>query len=303
MSAGSKSDLAEGPLTAAEVLALKRRARRERATRLEAERIGEETTRRLYLANQQLEEALATAERSKGLAVERAAELAQSNEALEQFAYIASHDLREPLRMVSSYTALLAKRYQGQIDAKADRYIGYVVEGAQRMSSMIDDLLRVSEVSGEGHTFQRVDVGTAVQEAIDNLQMLIRESEGKVFVDDLPTVSGDAGQLVQLFQNLIANAIKFRGDDPPRVHVSADRDDDDWVFSVRDNGIGLNPEYAGRIFKMFQRVHKRGKYEGSGIGLAIVKRIVNRHRGRVWVESEIGKGADFLFTVPQVREP
>ena len=227
------------------------------------------------------------------------AELERSNKDLEQFASIASHDLQEPLRMVASYTQLLAERYEGQLDEKAKKYIAYVVEGAVRMQRLVNDLLAYSRVGTRGNPIEPTDAGRVLGQAIGDLATAIEESRAIVTNEDLPMVRADASQLVQVFQNLLANAIKFRGEDFPRVHVSARDEGCEWVFSVRDNGIGIDRQYAERIFVIFQRLHTRQEYPGTGIGLAVCKRIVERHGGKIWVESEPGKGSTFSFTVPK----
>ncbi len=228
----------------------------------------------------------------------QAEELARSNADLEQFAYVASHDLQEPLRMVSNYTQLLARRYQDKLDQDAHDFIGYAVDGAIRMQGLINDLLQYSRVGTRGKNFSLVDCSEVLGVAIANLRHSIEESRAIVTNDDLPAILGDSGQLAQLFQNLIGNALKFRGEDSPHVHVSVRRDAEEWIFTVKDNGIGIEEEYGDRIFVIFQRLHSLSKYSGTGIGLAICKKIVERHGGRIWVTSKPGEGSEFSFTTP-----
>ncbi|MCL5960742.1 MAG: ATP-binding protein [Chloroflexi bacterium] len=230
---------------------------------------------------------------------ERTAELERSNADLQQFAYVASHDLQEPLRMVASYVQLLARRYQGKLDSDADEFIAYAVDGATRMQVLINDLLAYSRVGTRGRPPAATEASAALQEAMSNLQFAIEESGAEITHDALPAVQADRPQLVQLFQNLIGNSIKFHGEETPRIHVSAEPKGSDWVFSVRDNGVGIAPEYFQRIFLLFQRLHGRAEYRGTGIGLAICKRIVERHGGRIWVESEVGRGSIFYFSLPR----
>ena len=256
----------------------------------------------LLSAHQQLERRVAERTADLQAANEalrgQARELARSNADLEQFAYVASHDLQEPLRMVSSYTQLLARRYQGQLDDKADRWIGYAVDGAERMQRLINDLLAYSRVGTHGRTPEPSHSELVLAEALRNLEGAIRGSGAVVTHDPLPVVRVDPAQLLQLFQNLLANAVKFRGGSAPVVHVGVRQAGEAWHFRVTDNGIGIDPEHLERIFVIFQRLHTRATYPGTGMGLAICKRIVERHGGRLWVESQPGLGSEFHFTLP-----
>ncbi|HJY80072.1 MAG TPA: ATP-binding protein, partial [Candidatus Binatia bacterium] len=233
----------------------------------------------------------------EGQLAQRAAELERLNAELEQFSYVVSHDLQEPLRTITSYVQLLARRYSGKLDVQAQEFMAFVVEGAQRMGQLITDLLAYARVDGTAREFTAVDCEALLGRVFGDLQLAVKDSAAEVTHDPLPTVQGDAGQLGLVFQNLIGNALKFRGAAPPRIHVAARRDKTQWVFSVRDNGIGLDPQHAERIFQIFQRLHSRSEHPGTGIGLAICKKIVERHGGRIWVESQCGQGATFLFTI------
>lgn len=227
-----------------------------------------------------------------------AGDLARSNAELEQFAYVASHDLQEPLRMVASFTQLLAKRYQGELDQNADEFIGFAVDGANRMQQLINDLLAYSRVGTRGKSLKPTDLTEILGHARANLHEAIKESGALVTNDPLPIVDGDEVQLVQLFQNLLANAIKFQGKMTPMIHVSAQPQGNGWLIGVKDNGIGIAPEHQERIFAIFQRLHARSEYPGTGIGLAICKKIVERHGGQIWVESAPGAGATIYFNLP-----
>ncbi|MBP6803112.1 MAG: PAS domain S-box protein [Chloroflexi bacterium] len=227
------------------------------------------------------------------------AELERSNIELQQFAYVASHDLQEPLRMVTSYLQLLQRRYSGKLDSDADEFIGYAVDGANRMKQLIQDLLSFSRVGTRGKPFEPVEIKVILKEALTNLETSIQETAAQIDHDDLlPTITGDAGQLVQLFQNLLSNAIKFRGEAPPKIHIGVQKQESDWQFSIRDNGIGFDPQFSDRIFIIFQRLHTRANYGGTGIGLAICKKIVERHGGNIWVHSQPNAGTTFYFTIP-----
>ncbi|TAN42317.1 MAG: GHKL domain-containing protein [Nitrospirae bacterium] len=224
-------------------------------------------------------------------------ELKRSNEELRQFAYIASHDLQEPLRMISSYLQLIERRYKDKLDKDADEFIAFAVDGANRLQEMINGLLDYSRIETRGKPFEKTDCESVLQQTFDNMQVAVRESGAVVTHDPLPVVVADKTQLIQVFQNLIANAIKFRSGEIPRIHISARQEKDGFVFSVRDNGIGIEPQFNDRIFTLFRRLHGR-EYSGMGIGLTICRRIVERHGGKIWVESELGKGAVFYFTIP-----
>ena len=228
----------------------------------------------------------------------RAVELARSNADLEQFAYVASHDLQEPLRSVVGFTSLLSRRYSGQLDDDADRFIGRAVAAASRMQVLINDLLSYSGVGRNLDDLESVDIGALLDRELDSLHASIEESGGRVSCGPLPTITADSTLLGHVFRNLVGNAIKYRGEEPPEVHVSAEDLGDEWKFVVRDNGIGIDPQFSERIFTIFQRLHPRGKYPGTGIGLSISKKAVERLGGRIWVESRLGQGSTFCFTLP-----
>ncbi|MGE0594594.1 MAG: PAS domain S-box protein [Vicinamibacterales bacterium] len=233
---------------------------------------------------------------------QREDDLRRSNAELEQFAYVASHDLQEPLRMVASYAELLGERYRGRLDDRADRYIGYAVDGARRMQRLVKDLLAYSHVGSQGAPLVPVDAAAVLRDVLDAMRPAVRDSGASISAGDLPWVLADDVQLRQLLQNLVGNALKFRSEAVPLVTVSARRSGDRWVFAVADNGIGIEPQYGTRVFQMFQRLHPQGAYEGSGIGLAIAQRIVERHGGRIWFDSAPGAGTTFFFTLTAVPE-
>ncbi|MFN2531833.1 MAG: ATP-binding protein [Pyrinomonadaceae bacterium] len=258
-----------------------------------------ERTAELARTNQELALEIAERKRAEGELAIRAQDLASSNAELEQFAYVASHDLQEPLRMVTSFTQLMVNRYRGNLDADADEFIEYIAEGAKRMSRLINDLLEYSRVGTRGSPLSPTDSSAIFELACKNLRVAIEETHATVTSDPLPTVLGDETQLLQLFQNLIGNALKFRGEELVRIHVGVERQNGKWLFRVSDNGIGIDQQYTERIFIIFQRLHSRGEYPGTGIGLAICKKIVERHGGRIWVESEPGTGTTFCFLLQE----
>ncbi|MFY9639246.1 MAG: ATP-binding protein, partial [Methanobacterium sp.] len=225
-------------------------------------------------------------------------ELKVSNKELEHFAYVASHDLQEPLRMITSFTQLLEKRYKGQLDADADDYIGFIVDGAHRMKDLIDDLLEFSRLNADGREFELVIMEIALEDVLRNLKPIIKENKAEITHDYLPNIIGDPTQITQLIQNLIINAIKFHGDTTPEIHISAQNLSNEVLFSITDKGIGIDQQHQKQIFSIFKRLHTREEYPGTGIGLSISKKIVKRHGGQIWVESELGKGSTFYFTIP-----
>ena len=232
--------------------------------------------------------------------LERTEELMRSNDELQQFAYIASHDLQEPLRNVSIYAQLLAKRYEGQLQGDADQYISFIVEGAQRMEQLIHDLLDFSRIDKRGSDFYtRMSCQTALDDAVLNIHTLIEDSKAKITSGPLPSVMGDPVQITRLFQNLLVNAIKYRSEAIPRIRIAAQENGNDWLFSVRDNGIGIEPQFAEKIFGILRCLQPRDRNSGSGMGLAICRKIVTRHEGRIWVNSALGQGSTFYFTLPR----
>ena len=235
---------------------------------------------------------------SKLMMAKQTQELARSNAELEQFAYVASHDLQEPLRGIISLVQLLEIEYKGQLNQEADEYIEYIVTEATRMQQLIKDLLAFSRVGTKEKKFSPTACEQVIKQVLVNLTIPIQESNAVVSYDSLPTVMASFSELTQLFQNLISNAIKFRGEELPRIHISAELKQDEWVFCVQDNGIGIEPQYAELIFVIFQRLHSRRKYKGTGIGLAICRKIVERQGGKIWIESELGQGTAFYLTIP-----
>ncbi len=229
---------------------------------------------------------------------EKAAELARSNADLKAFAHVVSHDLKEPLRVITGFLRLLEKRYKDKLDKNGMEYIKFTVDSAKRMDELIKDILEYSQVGTKSKEFKTVDCLSVFSKAIFNLQVAILESGALVTHDNLPTVMGDSTLLTSLFQNLLGNAIKFHGAETPKVHISAERKENEWVFSVRDNGIGIDLQFQEQIFTAFRRLHARDEYPGTGIGLATCKKIVEYHGGRIWAESEPGKGSTFFFTLP-----
>jgi light-regulated signal transduction histidine kinase (bacteriophytochrome) len=228
--------------------------------------------------------------------VQRTEELTRSNRELEQFAYVSSHDLQEPLRTIGTYVQLLARRYRGRLDADADEFIGFVVGGVKRMQEQIQALLDYSRVGTSGRRTGAVEAEKTVRAALSNLKTMIDSNRAVITQDPLPVVQANPTELAQVFQNLIANAIKFRGVGTPRIHISAEPKDGSWRFAVRDNGIGIEPEYRQQIFEIFKRLHS-GRHEGTGIGLAICKKAIESNGGKIWVESELGRGSTFFFTL------
>jgi light-regulated signal transduction histidine kinase (bacteriophytochrome) len=225
-------------------------------------------------------------------------ELRRSNSDLDQFVYVASHDLQEPLRMITGYLQLLERRYRGRLDAEAEEFIRFAVDGAARMKELIEDLLRFARTRIERTSFCIVSADLILQNALANLGAAIDESHAEITADSLPSICADPGLLTQVFQNLVANSIKFRKDVHPIVHVSATRHDGQWVFAIRDNGIGIEPQYAERVFQLFERLHGSEEYPGTGVGLAISKKVVERHQGRIWFSSTPGEGSTFYFSIP-----
>lgn len=261
----------------------------------------EERTEQLVKTNSELEGQIAKRKEAEAILKQTLADLTRSNEDLQQFAYVSSHDLQEPLRNVTSCLQLLEQKYKDKLDDDADQYIHYAVEGASRMKALILDLLAYSRIGTKGKPLQSVDCEQVLLQAVENLASAITEAAAEITHDPLPSITADDTQLLQVFQNLIGNAVKFRRDVPARIHVSAEKNTNEWVFSVKDHGIGIKSQYLEKIFVIFQRLHKRSQYDGTGMGLAIVKKVVERHGGRVWVESQPGVGTTFYFAIPEKR--
>ncbi|MGH9552178.1 MAG: sensor histidine kinase, partial [Terriglobales bacterium] len=237
---------------------------------------------------------------AEALLQEKLLELQRSNEDLQQFAYVCSHDLQEPLRVISNYNQLLAKRYVNRVlDETAQEFIEFTVDATKRMQGLINDLLAYSRVQTKGQEFRETDCAKVIEDALANLEFAIKESGAQIKCDSLPTVMGDGSQLTQVFQNLVGNAIKFRSEHTPEINISVGQQGNKWLFTVSDNGIGFDMKYADRVFVIFQRLHMKETYPGSGIGLAICKKIIERHGGTMWVESAPSKGSSFHFTLPK----
>lgn len=260
----------------------------------------EERTRELANANVLLKIEIDKHKKTEARMEELLKELKRSNKELEQFAYVASHDLQEPLRMVSSFTQLLEKRYKDKLDEDANDFIHFAVDGAKHMQQLINDLLAYSRVTTRGKAFEPVELEDVLDESLFNLKLSIEESDAKITHEPLSSIKADQSQMVQLFQNLIGNAIKFRGEETPEIHISTEDDVDKWIFQVADNGIGIEPLHNTRIFKVFQRLHERDAYPGTGIGLSICQKIVERHGGEIWVKSEPDRGSKFYFTISKL---
>jgi PAS domain S-box-containing protein len=225
-------------------------------------------------------------------------EVKRSNYELQRFAYVAAHDLQEPLRMVNIFSQLLEQKYKDNLDDKADEYIGFIVDGAHHMKELIDDLLAYSRITTHAKELEPVNLEKVLNTVLSNLSVSIKENNVKIHHDPLPTLLADPTQIGQVFQNILANAIKFQGEDEPVIEINTKMDDDEWIFTFKDNGIGIDPEHQEQIFGVFSRLHTREEFPGTGIGLSICQKIINRHGGRLWVESELNKGSTFYFTLP-----
>ena len=252
----------------------------------------------LEATNVRLREENVERQRAEGELAEQARVLTRTNAELQQFAYVSTHDLREPLRKVRSYAELLERRYQGQLDEKADKYIDYIVSGATRMQVLITDLLAYLAVDNKEMSLEETDLDALLAQVLADIDMLVQENTAVITHDPLPQLEADPSQLRTLLQNLISNALKFRGEEPPQVHVGVERQEAEWLFSIADNGIGIEEQYLERIFVIFQRLHTKETYPGTGIGLAICKKVVENHNGRIWLTSTPGQGTTFYFTLP-----
>ncbi len=258
----------------------------------------EARTRELSQANLRLQKEIEERKRAERLLARKAEELARSNADLEQFAYLVSHDLQEPLHVVGGFLQLLSRRYKNQLDAKGAEFIDCALDSVNRLEQQIKDLLDFSRITTRGKEFERVDVNAVVSRVLQDMSLIIQEKRAEITCEPLPSVMGDPSQLARVFQNLIGNALKFCGDQPPRIHIGVRPSPEGWQFFVQDQGIGIDPKHGERIFLMFERLHSRSEYPGTGIGLAICKKIIERHGGRIWVESKPGEGATFYFTLP-----
>jgi two-component system, chemotaxis family, sensor kinase Cph1 len=276
----------------------------EQRKRAEAEirQLNQELEQRVQERTAELEAQIIERKKTEKALEAHAKELARSNEELEQFAYVASHDLREPLRMVSSYVQLLEQRYQDKLDKDANEFIHFAVDGAERMQTLISDLLSFSRVGTRGNPFQPTNVQDLLDQVCTDLQFVISDHQAQIIYQSLPTIMADKTQLTQVFQNLISNAIKFRSDEQPLIQINVQQQDNNWLFTITDNGIGIDPTFSERIFVIFQRLHTRDQYPGTGIGLAICKKIIERHGGHIWFEPNHPQGTQFLFTLPNRSE-
>jgi PAS domain S-box-containing protein len=255
-------------------------------------------TRELALANLQLQKEIDDRKRAEELLALKAKELARSNSDLEQFAYLVSHDLQEPLHVAAGFLTLLSRRYKRQLDAKGEEFIDCALDSIYRLEQQIKDLLDYSRVTTRGKEFEWLDLNAVVAQVLKDLSLTIKEKKAQISYDPLPKVIADSSQLARVFQNLIGNALKFSGNQPPQIHIGAEKSDGEWKLWVQDRGIGIDPKNCERIFLMFERLHSRSEYPGTGIGLAICKKVIERHGGRIWVESEPGQGSTFYFTIP-----
>ena len=262
------------------------------------ERTVQERTMAMTVANEMLASEVTERKQAEKDLKQALAKLNRSNEELKQFAYVASHDLQEPLRTMIGYVQLLEHQYGQELGPDAGKFISKAIDSAKRMQGLIQDILAYSHLGTEGRPFEWVSGVTLLEQVFANLRNMIETSGAVITYDTLPTVMGDVTQLTQLFQNLLSNAIKYKNTQPPHIHIGAERKNHHWVFSVRDNGIGIDPQFLERVFEVFQRLHTREEYPGTGIGLALCHKIVDRHGGRIWIESEIGKGSVFFFTIP-----